>query len=424
MTMTAQAHGGTAAGEPSGNARAIAAMVAARPHWCAVRPAAEAVGLPARTLLHAGPPYADAAQPAAPVLSSAALVCVHEGWAETADEAVALIGRGKIQLVPAQSYGVVLPLASVAGPGTALVGVGDGDGPPTAWSLLGSGAGPQIRFGTRDPAILARLRWRDEVLAPRLHELVSAQPIDLIALAHHGLRHGDDLHASTSAAQAALNALLGPRLDRSGAGGERAAGSPDAAITAMLAQTPLFFLTLWMAGCHLMLDAAARAADGSDSTLVVALAGNGRDLGLRLAGRPKRWFVAPAPAPGGPRIDPARTMAAGPVVGDSGVIDAAGFGAQALKLAPAVQGALADWLPPDWHERPAKLGQADHAAFADLGVRVGTDSSSGTAPLAAIAMVAADGVTGLLGRGIVQMDDAVFTEAARGLREGAIGSTA
>lgn len=414
----------------TGNERAMAAMVAVRPYWCAVSPAGVAVGLPDRTLLHAGPPYADAAQAAAPVLSSAVLACMHEGWASTQEDALALIAAGDIKLVPAQSYGVVLPLASVAGPRTALVGVSDGAGAPRAWSLLGSGAGPQIRFGTRDPAILSRLRWRDDVLAPRLHELVSASPVDLIPLAHYGLRHGDDLHASTGAAQAALNDLLGPRLRGNDAGGLDAGrldagrpdpGSPDPAISAMLAQTPLFFLTLWMAGSHLMLDAAARAAHGSDSTLVVALAGNGRDLGIRLAGHPNRWFVSRAPAPVGPRIDPASTALAGPVVGDSGVIDAAGFGAQALSLAPAVQGALADWLPPDWPDRPAQLGQFDHPAFTDLPLRVGADAAAGRAPLAAIAMVAADGATGLLGRGIVQIDDAVFSEAARGVGEGSVG---
>lgn len=410
--MAADEHGGQA---PSPNRpddrQAMAALAAVRPRWCAVRPAGEAVGLPPRTLLHAGPPYAHGAQPAAPVLSSAALVCVHEGWAASIDEAVARIVDGEIALRPAQSHGVVLPLASVAGPRTALVGVGDGEGPPAAWSLLGSGAGPQIRFGTRDPAILARLRWRDEVLAARLHALVSAAPPDLLALAHAGLSEGDDLHASTSAAQAALNAELLPRLGAAGVDGE---------IAAMLSATPLFFLTLWMAACHLMLEAAARAADGSASTLVVALAGNGRDLGVRLAGQPRRWFVSPAPAPAGPRIDPSRAAPVSPMVGDSGVIDAAGFGAQALALAPAVREALAGWLPPDWRERPARLAQGSHPVFADLGLGLGTDAAAGTAPLAAIAMVGGDGLSGLLGRGIVQMEAAVFTEAARALKESTI----
>ncbi|MEI2417076.1 DUF1116 domain-containing protein [Orrella sp. JC864] len=401
-----------AAGDPA-KAAALAALAAVRPHWGAVQPARSAVGLPGRTLLHAGPPYADAARPAAPVLSSAALACVHEGWADSIEAALALIAAREVTLAPAQSYGVVLPLAAVAGPGTALVGVADGAGAaPRAWSLLGSGAGPQIRFGTRDPAILPRLRWRDQELAPRLHEIVSAAPVDLIALARQGLAGGDDLHASTAAAQAALAALLARAL--------RPAAQPaDARIGQMLEGSPLFFLTLWMAACHLMLDAAARQAHGSACALVVALAGNGRDLGVRLAGQPRRWFVSPAPPPAGPRLDPAGMAPAAALVGDSGVIDAAGFGAQALALAPAVQQALAPWLPPDWRERPQRLLQGPHPLFADLGLRVGADAAAGLAPLAAIAMVAADGAGGLLGRGIAMLDDEVFRRAARGLAEGA-----
>ncbi|VFR17263.1 FIG074102: hypothetical protein [plant metagenome] len=391
----------------SANARGLAAMAAVQPRWCAVRPAAQAVGLPARTLLHAGPPYADGASPAAPVLSSMALVCVHEGWAHDAEEGAALVLSGAVRCLPAQDAGVVLPLAAVAGPGTPLVGVADGDTAPTAWSLLGSGAGPQLRFGTRDAAILARLRWRDAVLAPCLDAWVSHAPIDLLPLARAGLANGDDLHASTSAAQAALNAVLPPRLSQAEPG-----------VAAMLSASPLFFLTLWMAACLRMMQAAIDIGDPA-STLVVALAGNGRDLGLRLAGQPERWFVSPAPTPAGPRIDPAGTAQAGPLVGDSGVIDAAGFGAQALRHAPAILAALGDWLPEDWHERPARLGQMAHPAFTELGVSVGADAASGAAPLAAIAMVAADGATGLLGRGIVQCSPGIFTQAARSVTDGA-----
>jgi hypothetical protein len=387
----------------SANARGLAAMTAVQPRWCAVRPAAQAVGVPARTLLHAGPPYGDGALPAAPVLSSMALVCVHEGWARDAEEGAALVSNGAVRCLPAQAFGVVLPLAAVAGPGTPLVGVSDGDGAPTAWSLLGSGAGPQLRFGTRDAAILARLRWRDAVLAPCLDALVSHAPIDLLPLARTGLANGDDLHASTSAAQAALNAALLPRL-------------AEPSVAAMLSASPLFFLTLWMAACLRMMQAAIAIGDPA-STLVVAMAGNGRDLGLRLAGQPERWFVSPAPTPAGPRIDPAGTAQAGPLVGDSGVIDAAGFGAQALRHAPAILAALGDWLPDDWHERPARLGQLAHPALTELGLCVGADAASGTAPLAAIAMVAADGATGLLGRGIVQCPPGGFAQAAQALRD-------
>lgn len=399
----------------SANARVLSRFCAVRPHWRAVRVAREALGLPDRTLLHAGPAYEDPTRPAPPVLSSAVLTCLHEGWADSEEHAEALIASDQVRLAPAQNYGLVLPLAAVAGPTTALVEIADAAGKGVSWSLLGSGAGPQIRFGTRDKGILARLQWRDTVLAPRLHALVSGRPIDLLALARAGVVGGDDLHASTGVAQQALLAEVAPHLT----GQEE-----DAAILAMLAGTPLFFLTLWMGATHLMLDSAASEGLDPDSTLVVAIAGNGRDVGIRLSGDPQRWFTQPAPAPAGPRLDPTKTALAGPMVGDSGVIDAAGFGAQAFHVADPVREALQAYLPDDWRARPERSSAAEHPAFADLGLHLGVDAAASAAPLAAIAMVAADGRAGLLGRGIVALPPDLFNQAARTLLDASGGVTA
>jgi uncharacterized protein DUF1116 len=307
-----------------------------------------------------------------------------------------------VKLVSAQSYEVVTPLAAVISSGTALVEIADGDG-NAAWSLLGSGAGPQIRFGSRDPAVIERMKWRDKVLAPALAAALAAGSIDLIPLARTGLDHGDDLHARTTAASVALRDVISPRLN-----------DPD--IDAMLRQTPLFFLTLWMAACHLMMSAAARDADPS-TTLVVALAGNGIDIGIRLAGRPTHWTTTVAAAPAGPRIDPSVLTPAAALTGDSGVIDAAGFGAQALMLAPEPAAAFEPWLPPDWRREQACLYAGVHPCFADL--RCGLDAASvvsqNAAPLAAIAMIGADGRSGLLGRGLFAAPVDLFATAVRSL---------
>src|SRR5580698_7679174 len=151
------------------NAAALQRLYSVRPQWTGVRSARDAVGLPGRTLLHAGPPFADPSRPSAPVLSSAVLCCLYEGWATSEENARQLIAERQVELAPAQSLGVVTPLAAVISPRTSLVEVADAHDPAhRTWSLLGSGAGPQIRFGTRDPAILDRLKWRDEILAPAL----------------------------------------------------------------------------------------------------------------------------------------------------------------------------------------------------------------------------------------------------------------
>jgi hypothetical protein len=380
---------------------ALQRLQAVRPQWRAVRFARNAVGLPEFTLLHAGPPYEDPCRPPPPVLSSAVLCCLYEGWAASEQDAEHLIATGRVKLVSAQSYGVVTPLAAVISGSTALVEAGDPTG--AAWSLLGSGAGPQLRFGSRDPAILDRMKWRDSILAPALDTALRGEPVDLLALARHGLDNGDDLHARTTAASAALYDVLSARLT-------------DSSIHAMLQQTPLFFLTLWMAACRLMTSAAAQNADPA-STLVVSLAGNGIDVGIQLAGRPSLWHTAAAAAPAGPAINPALKVAAAPLTGDSGVIDIAGFGAQALALAPEPAGAFAAWLPPEWQREQAQLYAGSHPCFTDLhcGLDAARVALHRVAPLAAIAMIGADGRAGLLGRGLFAVPQSLFASAVQSL---------
>ena len=386
------------------NALALSRVHAVRPQWCGVVAARDAVRLPDFTLLHAGPPFDDPRKPSAPVHSSAILCCLYEGWAKDEAHAERLIEQGKVRLECAQSYGVVTPLAAVVSPRTTLVEVTDANDPAArAWSLLGSGAGPQIRFGSRDMRILERMQWREAVLASVLDEAFAHGPLDLLALAQAGLDDGDDLHVRTTGATAALRAELTSRLDH-------------AEIDAMLARTPLFFLTLWMAACALMLSAAARAGQ-SESTLVVALAGNGERVGIRLAGAPSRWITAVARAPEGPRIDPQQQAAAAPLTGDSGVIDAAGFGAQALAFAPEPAQAFEAYLPAGWRDRQARIHTKSHPAFGRLpGVLDATRVvQEGLAPLAAIAMIGVDGRAGLLGRGLYTAPPELFAYALNNL---------
>ncbi|MHB0920105.1 MAG: oxamate carbamoyltransferase subunit AllG family protein [Thiomonas delicata] len=344
---------------------AKAAIAAAEPAWLAVRTAHEALHLPDFTLLHAGPPIADPRRLAAPLRMSCVLACLHEGWAHDEAEAVRLLADGRITLQAAQDHGVVTPLAAVISLRSVLVEVvdlaSDLSKPARAWSLLSSGAGPQLRFGVGDRAILARMAWRDGTLAET------------------GLRRGDDRHARTTAAQLALHACLQARLD---AGVWTGANAERRGMIEMLATSPLFFLTLWMAACHLLLVAAAGPND-LGSPLEVGMAGNGEQMGIRLAGRPGEWFVASAASPAGPRLDPAGSAEAAPFLGDSGVIDAMGFGGQALARAPELAAVVA---------------------------------SNGLAPLVTVAMPDVAGGRGLLGRGLYIPLVELFVWAAAAVR--------
>jgi hypothetical protein len=380
----------------------LQALLAVRPQWTRLAPASQLLALEGRWLLHAGPPLADPCQPPAPILSSAVLACLYEGWAQTETEAEQLVHSGAVRLSPAQEHRCVTPLAALVSPSTTLIVMEDAGGAVApVYAPLGTLGGPDLRFGTRDRAILDRLRLRDGDVAATL-ALALKSPIDLLPIAAKAVAEGDDLHNRTTAATAALAELLASRL----AGTAR--GRED--LLKGLGATPLFLLTFWMAAAKLMLSAAEHQAP---ATLVTRMAGNGEVFGVSLAGKPDTWITMPATAPNGPRLPNANaaSVALG-AIGDSAVIDALGFGGQALHMAPEPHGALKAFLPVD-----ALTPALPHPAFA--GVRVGLDAAAIATghgvPVVTLGMVEKTGREGLLGRGVFLPGRGLFEVAVHAL---------
>ena len=345
--------------------------------------------LPPRTLFHAGPPYStEASRIPAPVRRSAAVAAVVEGWAASPEEGLAAIAAGDILLAPAQDNRLVVPLAFVAGPSTGVLRVSDASGAGSALAAINDGppAGA-LRFGAPNGETAARLRRLNGDVAGALDAALRDDPVPLLPIAAAALKKGDELHGQVAASSVAILEILAKRLSAGPAAEQVAAANQ-------------FFLNVWMAACALMLKAGAGIAG---SRLVCAAGGNGVDVGLKLAGDPDRWIVRAGVTPLGTRISPAlETVAALPAVGDSVVIDACGFGAQALGFAPALREAFGAAVPAGVAEAPARLLCAVHRGFGDLGIRVGLDIGRvGVSPFCAnLAMVDAAGEHGLIGRGI------------------------
>ena len=95
-------------------------MFAVEPVWQGLKPAAEAIGLADFTVLHAGPPVTETEMPVQPILNSAALAALFEGWAQSMDEALSLVHAGRIRFQAAQYHSVVTPLAAVVSPSMLL----------------------------------------------------------------------------------------------------------------------------------------------------------------------------------------------------------------------------------------------------------------------------------------------------------------
>lgn len=379
------------------NIEPLPAIAGVRPQWTGVREARSALGLEGRVLLHAGPPLAEPTRPPPPMCNAAVLSCLHEGWARNEQEAERMLASGAVKLEPSFSRSVATPLAAMVSPKTSVAEVAAGG--RRYFAFLGSGAGPQQRFGSRDPAIRERLAFRESVLAPGFQELLRDNPVDLLSLARAGIREGDDLHNRLSSATALLHALLSTR---------KAESEHAKAALRTVAEAPLYFLNVWMPACQLML----LAAEGMQSTLVTRLCANGEVIGIQIAALPGQWFTAPAPPVKGPFMKGApEDPQFGPAIGDSGVIDAFGLGGQALRHAPSLLSSFSCWLQGDDDARARSLLAGEHPILeTPFALDAKLVKETGHAPLLSTGMVSADG-RGLLGRGLCVVPLQPFAEA-------------
>jgi Protein of unknown function (DUF1116) len=330
------------------------------------------------------------------MLNSAVLSCLHEGWARDPGEAERLIASGAVRLEPSYTRSVATPLAAMVSPKTTLAEIADGS--RRYYAYLGTGAGPQQRFGSRDTAILERLAFRENVLAAGFAELLDA-PVDLLSIARAAIREGDDLHNRLSSATILLHALLSTR---------NAESDNAKAALRTVAEAPLYFLNVWMPACQLTLLAGENEPGCS---LVTRLCANGETIGIQVAAFPGRWFTAPSPLVKGPFMKGApENPQFGAATGDSGVIDAFGLGGQGLRHAPSLLSAFSAWMPPDDDARARSMLAGLHPI---LDTPFALDASLvKTNPLLSTGMVSPDG-RGLLGRGLGAVPVELFTAALK-----------
>ena len=193
----------------SPNGMGIAAILSSEPRWIGVSTAADLIKLPNMTVLHAGSPLINPYEPPLAILNSTILTCIYEGWAKNEEDAENLIKSGGIDLKPSHDYRVSIPLAAVVSRSTPLTVIQVDKNSKQLWyGFLGSGLGPQMRFGTRDLAVIERLSYRDSILMSGFQDLLKNGPVDLLSIARAALNEGDDLHNRLSSATLILHSIF------------------------------------------------------------------------------------------------------------------------------------------------------------------------------------------------------------------------
>ncbi|MBI2153023.1 MAG: DUF1116 domain-containing protein [Candidatus Rokubacteria bacterium] len=403
------------------NAEALRRLLAAEPVLTDCVPAAEALGLEARTVLHAGPPITWEAM-CAPLQAAIVGALRYEGWAAGEGAAVALAERGGVRFEPCHHRGAVGPMTGLITRSMPVFVVENRAFGNRASATINEGLGRVLRFGANDESVLARLAWLRDEAGPLLgRALRRAGGLDLRALMAQALQMGDEMHQRNVAASSLLLRALLPSLVREGA------GPALARLIEFMVGNDQFFLNLAMA-------AAKAAADPllgiSGSTVVATMARNGTEFGIRVAGCGARWFTAPVNTPEGlffPGFGPAD---ANPDIGDSAIVETIGLGAMAMAASPPVArfvgaGGLAEALRVTEEMREITLGEHPHFRIptqdgrgAPVGVDVRRVVATGITPLINTGIAGRKAGTGQVGAGVVRAPLGCFTAALEALATG------
>ena len=263
-----------------------------------------------------------------------------------------------------------------------------------------------------------------DVLGPLLQAAVRATvdsqgPVDVTGILTQMLQMGDEAHNRNRAGTLMLLRDLAPAMVR--------AGEPDDVAEALrfVGGNDHFFLNLAMPACKLALDA-ARGIEGS--TMVVAMARNGTDFGIQVAGTGDEWFTGPAQLADGLFLGDYGPDDANPDIGDSAITETAGIGGFAMATAPAivrfVGGSVPDALATTRRMHEITLGENPRWSVpvlefqgAPTGIDVSRVCRTGILPQINTGMAGKLAGVGQVGAGLVTPPAEIFPAALARLAE-------
>jgi hypothetical protein len=232
-------------------------------------------------------------------------------------------------LDPCHHHAAVGPMAGVVSASMWVFVVEDPSTGRRTYCTLNEGLGKVLRYGAYSPDVLSRLGWMTQVLAPLLQKAIRRHgPIDLRAILAQMLQMGDEAHNRNRAGTLMLLRELLPELIDSGEPSDDVAEA-----VRFMSANDHFFLNLAMPACKLTLDS-ARGIHGS--SVVVAMARNGTDFGIQVAGTGDEWFTGPAQQADGLYLGDYGPQDANPDIGDSAITETAGLGGFSMAAAPAI----------------------------------------------------------------------------------------
>jgi hypothetical protein len=225
---------------------------------------------------------------------------------------------------------------------------------------------------------------------------------------------GDECHNRNRAGTSLFLRAVTPAILRSCPDPERAAQ-----VFEFIEGNDHFFLNLSMPAGKAMLE----PAEGiTGATVLTVMARNGTDFGIKMAGIPDRWFVAPAGIVDGLYLPGFGPEDANPDIGDSTITETAGFGAFAMAGAPAIA-RFVGGNPEDALETTLEMYEicfAEHRHFTlppldfrgtPLGIDVRKVAETGILPRLNTGIAHKEPGIGMVGAGVLHASEQCFAEA-------------
>jgi len=285
-------------------------------------------GMTRTTVLHAGPPITWERM-FGPMRGAVIGGLIYEGLAKTREEAEALAASGRISFEPCHHHNAVGPMAGVVTARMPVWIMENAAYGNRAFCTVNEGLGKVLRYGAFSDEVLDRLRWIETELAPVMKQVLKHHgPIDMRSVIAQALQMGDEGHNRNRAGTSLIIRELAPwlvQLDEPRA--------KLAKVLSFLNANDHFFLNLSMPACKCILDA-AKGVEGS--TVILAMARNGTDFGIRVSGLGDRWFTGPASMVDGLYLPGFTAADAAPDLGDSTITESAGIGGFCMAAAPAI----------------------------------------------------------------------------------------
>lgn len=311
------------------NAEAVERLSSAQPVLIDIRQAKDIFpDMKPNEVYHAGPPISWERM-CGPVRGAIMGAMVYEGVAETVEQAAAMAQAGEILYSPCHHHSSVGPMAGVVSPSMYMFVIKNETHGNLAYCTINEGLGKVLRFGAYGPDVVERLKWMEKVLAPALAAAVRhSGGINVKSLTSQALFMGDECHNRNVAGTSLFLKELLPHLIAT-------CGDMDVLrqITDFIYGNVHFYLNVSMPACK----ATADTIHGLEyCTIMSAMARNGTEIGIRVAGLGDQWFTSPSGQPKGLYFAGFSEEDANPDLGDSTISETAGIGGFAMACAPAI----------------------------------------------------------------------------------------